>query len=207
MAGENPVHVAHFVNDEDAKPQAEQTGAHGESVVQARESLLRIFERHGNRRGDQHHAGDGPYAEYQQIGDGPARVANRGQHQQRYRRRSRQPVDQSHRQGTQRLIQTELAENAVHPANGRGFRSVAMPFGIMSMRMAMNEIAMNVRMRMRVSPVRFKIPSKINISPTDNSIVSPSRGGMTTPKRIIAEPTRKIVMVCPNPHSTPIKAA
>src|SRR6202050_2710110 len=67
MAGENPIHVTHFVNDEDAERQAQQPGAHGEGVVQARESLLRIFERHGNRRGDQHHAGDGPPAAHQQI--------------------------------------------------------------------------------------------------------------------------------------------
>src|SRR6202034_4663657 len=79
------------------------------------------------------------------------RVANGGEHQQRNRPRPRQPVNQSHRQRTHCLIQTKLAEDAVHPSDGRGFRCVAMLFGIMSMRMAMNEIAMNVRMRMRVS--------------------------------------------------------
>ena len=69
----------------------------------------------------------------------------------RNRRRACKPVNQSHRQRTHRLIQTELAEDAVHPSDGRGFGRVAMLFGIVSMRMAVNEIAMNVRMRMRVS--------------------------------------------------------
>ena len=150
MAGEDAVHVAHFVNDENAESHAEQAGGDAENAVHARESLLRIFERHGNGRGDQHHAGDSPHAEYQQVGDGPARVANGGEHQQRHRRRAGQPVNQSHRQRTQRLIQTELAENAVHPADGCGFGSVAMLFGIVPMHMAVNEIAMNVRMRMRM---------------------------------------------------------
>ena len=76
-----------------------------------------------------------------------------------------------------------------------------MLFGIVSMRVAVNEVAMNVRMRVRdvadardqaagvnvsviqrVNPVRFKIPSRINISPTDNSMVRPRRGGITTRK-------------------------
>ena len=151
MAGEDAVHVAHFVNDENAEGHAEQAGGDAESAVHARESLLRIFERHGNGRGDQHHAGDSPHAEYQKIGDGPARVANGGEHQQRHRRRAGQSVNQSHRQRTHSLIQTELAENAVHPADGRGFGSVAVLFGIVPMRVAMNEVAMNVRMRVRVS--------------------------------------------------------
>jgi hypothetical protein len=151
VAGEDAVHVAHFIDDEDAEGHAEQAGGDAENAVHARESLLRIFKRHGNGRGDQHHAGDSPHAEYQKIGDGPARVANGGEHQQRHRRRAGQSVNQSHRQRPHSLIQTELAENAVHPANGRGFGSVAMLFGIVAMRVAVNEIAMNVRMRMRVS--------------------------------------------------------
>ena len=86
MAGEDSVHVAHLVNDEDAEGHTEQAGADGEGAIHARESLLRIFERHGNGRGDQHHTSDGPHAEYQQIGDGPARVANGGKHEQRHPR-------------------------------------------------------------------------------------------------------------------------
>ena len=43
--------------------------------------------------------------------------------------------------------------------------------------------------------------------PTHSSMVRPRRGGMTTPKRMMAEPTRKIVMVWPTPQSAPITAA
>ena len=58
----------------------------------------------------------------------------------------------------------------------------------------------------RMTPVRFSTPSRISIKATQNSIDSPRRGGMTTPKIIIADPTRKIVSVCPRPHSNPIVA-
>ena len=42
---------------------------------------------------------------------------------------------------------------------------------------------------------------------TENSIPSPTRGGMTRPNRMIAPPTARIVSVCPSPQSTPVHAA
>src|ERR1700683_2532073 len=57
-----------------------------------------------------------------------------------------------------------------------------------------------------MTPVKFKTPSKISINATQNSIDNPSLGGITTPKIIIADPTKKMVSVCPNPHSSPIAA-
>jgi hypothetical protein len=35
---------------------------------------------------------------------------------------------------------------------------------------------------------------------------NPSRGGITTPKIIMADPTKKMVRVCPNPQSNPMTA-
>src|SRR5580700_12351457 len=58
----------------------------------------------------------------------------------------------------------------------------------------------------RMTPVRFSTPKRTSIKATQNSIDSPTRGGITTPKRMIADPTRKIVSVCPSPHSNPIVA-
>ena len=57
------------------------------------------------------------------------------------------------------------------------------------------------------TPVRFKTPRKMSMNPTDNSMLSPSRGGMLSLKSIIAEPTAKMVSVCPTPQSAPIIAA
>ena len=42
--------------------------------------------------------------------------------------------------------------------------------------------------------------------PTANSIDRPSRGGITTPNRMIAAPTAITVMVCPTPQAAPISA-
>ena len=47
----------------------------------------------------------------------------------------------------------------------------------------------------RMMPERLRMPSRISINPTESSMLNPSRGGITTPNRIIAEPTRTIVMV------------
>ena len=48
-----------------------------------------------------------------------------------------------------------------------------------------------------ITPVKFSRPSKISISATQNSIDRPRRGGITTPKIIIADPTKKMVNVWP----------
>ena len=45
------------------------------------------------------------------------------------------------------------------------------------------------------------------MSATENSMPSPTRGGMTTPKSTIAPPTARIVSVCPSPQSAPVHAA
>ena len=51
------------------------------------------------------------------------------------------------------------------------------------------------------------MPSTISIKPTENSIESPIRGGITHPKRMIPPPTTRIVKVWPNPHAAPMAAA
>src|SRR5713101_7857057 len=58
-----------------------------------------------------------------------------------------------------------------------------------------------------VSPARLRIPSRISISATENSIARPIRGGITTPKTMITPPTRVMVTVWPMPHRLPIRAA
>ena len=45
------------------------------------------------------------------------------------------------------------------------------------------------------------------MTPTANSIAEiPSRGGMTTPNRMIAAPTVMTMTVCPTPQAAPIRA-
>ena len=58
----------------------------------------------------------------------------------------------------------------------------------------------------RPKPVSVSTPSSTSITPTANSIARPSRGGMTTPNRMMAPPTTRIVSVCPIPQAAPISA-
>jgi len=64
-----------------------------------------------------------------------------------------------------------------------------------------------------VRAVRMKLamfipPSTISMSPTENSIESPMRAGMTTSKKeMMAVPTTKIVKVWPIPQKIPVSAA
>ena len=50
-------------------------------------------------------------------------------------------------------------------------------------------------------------PSRISMSATENSMARPSRGGMTTPNRMIAPPTTVMVTVWPTPQRLPMMAA
>src|SRR5439155_25331742 len=59
----------------------------------------------------------------------------------------------------------------------------------------------------RMIPVTLAMPSRISMSATDSSMVRPSRGGITTPKTMIAPPTATMVKVWPMPQSTPMSAA
>ena len=58
-----------------------------------------------------------------------------------------------------------------------------------------------------MAPVRFRRPKRINMKATDSSIVKPSAGGMVSLSKMIAEPTRTMVTVCPIPQSAPTTAA
>jgi hypothetical protein len=47
----------------------------------------------------------------------------------------------------------------------------------------------------------------MSMTATLNSMDNPTRGGISTPKRMISEPTMKMVIVCPIPQTEPMKAA
>ena len=53
----------------------------------------------------------------------------------------------------------------------------------------------------------FIAPKTMSIRPTESSIESPIRAGITTSNRMMAEPTTKMVRVCPMPQKMPVRAA
>src|SRR5690242_20076314 len=77
MAGEEPVHEANVVADENPKTQAEKARAEDEAAVEPFEAMAGKRKRQGQRGGDQHHAGDGADAEDEQIQQRPLGIANR----------------------------------------------------------------------------------------------------------------------------------
>ncbi len=50
-------------------------------------------------------------------------------------------------------------------------------------------------------------PSTMSIRPTESSMLSPTRTGITSSKAMTATPKETIVSVCPMPQQIPIKAA
>ena len=78
-----------------------------------REAAGRIGERQRDDGGDQHHPRDGPDAKQHQVADRPHGIPYGGQHQQRDRRGSGQPVDHAYHQRTHRLVEAQPPEDAV----------------------------------------------------------------------------------------------
>ena len=63
---------------------------------------------------------------------------------------------------------------------------------------------------MRVECMKLAIfiaPRTISMSPTESSMESPIRAGITTSNRMMAEPTTNIVRVWPIPQKMPVSAA
>ena len=153
--------------------------------------MLRVFEGQGDRGGDDHHSGDGANSEDQQIGDGPVGIANGGEHEQGDGGRAGESVDEADKQRANGLIEAELAEDAIHPADRGGCFGVAVLFGIVGVRVGVNVISVDVWMHVRVQGVRrrrelFRDPAckarEIQDSKQDehqadaNSMVRPRRG-------------------------------
>jgi len=85
VSGEESVHKTNLVRDEKSETETEQTGSQG----QAARKFLSSFSNHrkcgGDAHRDQHHARNCAHTKYQQIGHGPADVADGCQYQQSHR--------------------------------------------------------------------------------------------------------------------------
>src|SRR5882672_3489226 len=113
MAGEEPVDKTHFVNDEQAKDEAYHATRGGEEAVHPGEAVPGHSERHGDRGGNQHHAGNGTDPENQQVRDREGRNANRGEHEERNRGGPSEAVNDANHERTKQLIKSDAAKRAV----------------------------------------------------------------------------------------------
>src|SRR5579859_1057864 len=105
----------HLIDDEESEDQADNAARDTQAVIQALEALVRNRERHGDRRGDEHHPGNGANPEDKQVGNRPRGDANGGQDEQSDGRGTSEAVNDAYRERAQRLIQAETAKSAVQP--------------------------------------------------------------------------------------------
>lgn len=148
MAGEQSIHESYFINQEETKGHADQTGSNSQSLIKPRESFVRVGKRQDHRSGDQHHSCNRADPKHEKIRNRPFRILNCGQDQERDSGRTGEAVDESYDERPHGLIETNLAEMSIEPAQWRLLRRVRVGFGFMLVRMSMNVIAVTMRVRM-----------------------------------------------------------
>ena len=136
-----------LIHQQQSKGEAEESGHQPQPHAEV--SMFSSKEGEGRRdaHGNQHHAGNGPNSENQQVRNGPAWIANRGENQQGYGSRASQTVHDTNEKRPQLPIDSDLAEEPIHPRYRRFVRSVRMRFRRVRVRVRVDVIAMAVWMR------------------------------------------------------------
>ncbi len=78
MAGEQTIHKANLIRQEEPKAHAEQARGDAHPAIPAGELAGRVVERHGDGAGDEHHSGNGARAKNEQVAGRPPGVADGG---------------------------------------------------------------------------------------------------------------------------------
>ena len=158
MATEQAINESDLICDEQPKSQADHTGHEPERPIGPREAIPRIREWQGDRSGDQHHARDGADSKNEQIGHGPPRIPYGRQNKQRYSRRPRKTMHNSHNQRPHDLIKSGGSKVKVKPSQGSLAGLVFERFWILTVGLGTFVASGAVRMRMEFSqrPVRWR---------------------------------------------------
>lgn len=147
IAAEESLHHANLVRHYQTKSDADQAGDQRQFAAEGFESVPHKSECGCDAHGDQHHAGDCAYAEHQQIGDRPGRIADAGEDEQSDRRRSGEPVHDAYDQRAESLIERGLAQSSIE-ARERILLRVSVLLVRVHVRMSVNVIAVTVGVRM-----------------------------------------------------------
>ena len=139
------VDEADLVNEEQPKTKTENT-RRGPEMPMQKLKPRRIGNRNGNCGRDQHHAGNDPKTKDKEIGHGPDRVADDGQDEQRDRRRAGQSVDGADEDRTKRLVKSRAAKPAIQLRRRNSVLGVTMGGVFVSMWVAVDVVAMPMRM-------------------------------------------------------------
>ncbi len=144
MVGEEAAHEADLVSDEKAEAKTKQTRGQGQPAGKLLATLSYHRERSSNAHGDEHHAGDGAYAEDQQVSDCPMHISDRGQDQQRHSRGTGETVNDSNHKGPKILIEADSSPYSIHPRHWHRIVRVGMSLRLVSMGMVMNVVSVAV---------------------------------------------------------------
>src|SRR5689334_19161600 len=108
----------------------------------------RIRERDRDRNGNEHHSGNCPDTENEQVAQRPNRITDDWQNEEGDRGRSRQPVDDSNYHRSKRLIKPRATEEAIEFCRRDILFRVPVRRRLMAVRMTVDVIAvpMNVMM-------------------------------------------------------------
>lgn len=128
MVGEETADDTDLEHDEEAESQADQAGGDAEAIIQARKALFGVGERRAHGAGDEHHPGDRADAKEEEVGNGPFRIANRGEDEERDGCGSRQAMDEPDDKRAQGVVKAEGAEAPVDPVGQRLCGLVGMGF-------------------------------------------------------------------------------
>jgi hypothetical protein len=126
MRREEAVNETDLVRDEKTEAKTQHTRSKCQSTGKLLATLSRHREHGGQAHRDQHHARNGAHSKDQQIRNRPMDVSNRGEDQQRYRRRTRKSVNHAHHERPKILIQSAPAKCPVHPGQRRVVGRVGM---------------------------------------------------------------------------------
>src|SRR6266853_1367178 len=92
VSAEQSAAKSNLIYQQQAEGETEESGHESQPHAEVCMFSSKEGEGGGDAHGNQHHSRNSANAEDQQVSNGPAWIANGGQHQQRYGSRDRQPV-------------------------------------------------------------------------------------------------------------------
>ena len=147
MAGKQSIRETNLISEEETKRQTQQSRSESQPMRKVGMPAAEEPEGGSNAHGNQHHAANGAESEDEQVNNRPVRIADGGENKEGYRSGTGQAVNDPHHQGTQLLVETDLAKQSVKPGERR-LMGVRMSFGRVSVRVHVHIVMMNVGMSM-----------------------------------------------------------
>jgi len=129
MAGKKAGAEANLISDEDPEYKTDEAGGQAEVLSHTDKAPLPEGKSGSHRHGDQDHAEHGADPKNQQISQGPCWILNGAEDEKSDGGRTGETMDNTHRQGTQSVVNGRSAEPAVEPVH-RCLSGMAIVIGV-----------------------------------------------------------------------------